>query len=223
LSRAFSCERHVQTPHTAGAAPRPTESALVTLMGGSRTLVGAHSTRLTLPHTVEGSRGSNGKFERRPLEKAEVSGHLAPAIDMAMMAAMARPHGGTSRRQTSVRREPSLREDVLALELTGRIHDSDEPSDFSSSSSCIMHLSGSAAARTETFQDPDRVLHEVRGSLMAGIPERTDTTAADVEFEARLDEEQWVVWLDADREPAWADALLAVLGACPGHGKEKNP
>src|SRR5438046_4181045 len=42
-SRAFSCERHVQTPHTAGAAPRPTESALVTLMGGSRTLVGAHS------------------------------------------------------------------------------------------------------------------------------------------------------------------------------------
>ena len=67
------------------------------------------------------------------------------------------------------------------------------------------------------------MLHEVRGSLMARIPEGTDNTAADVAFEARPDEEQWVVWLDADREPAWGDALLAVFGAYPGHGKEENP
>jgi hypothetical protein len=58
---------------------------------------------------------------------------------------------------------------------------------------------------------------------MAGIAEGADKRAADVEFEARPDEEQWVVWLDADREPAWADAVLAVFGAYPGHGKEEDP
>ena len=64
------------------------------------------------------------------------------------------------------------------------------------------------------------MLHEIRGSLMARIPEGTDNTAADVAFEARLDEELWVVWLDADREPAWTDALLAVFAVYHGHGKE---
>ena len=58
---------------------------------------------------------------------------------------------------------------------------------------------------------------------MARIPEGADNTAADVAFEVRPDEEHWVVWLDADREPEWADVVLAVFGAYPGHGKEEDP
>ena len=49
-------------------------------------------------------------------------------------------------------------------------------------------------------------------------PETTVDGRADAIGDAagRADEGQWVVWLDADREPVWADALLRACCAYSG-------